>query len=175
MIRACCPGPCRWSRRWPPWCWWTTPCGRKRSAGDPASQTFRCADGHAPATPVWPSGKPFRHVPETPRMTNTWRAKAWNLLEEGRTDSWARTAVKVFLGAVIVGSVAAVAVETLPALARRADAFFALIERIVVTVLTVEYALRLWVAPQDPRAGPRRPWRARLTYALSPLGVIDLL
>ena len=108
-------------------------------------------------------------------MTNTWRAKAWDLLEEGRTDSWARTAVKVFLGVVIIGSVAAVATETLPALARRADAFFALIERIVVTVLTVEYVLRFWVAPQDPRTGPGRPWRARLRYALSPLGVIDLL
>lgn len=108
-------------------------------------------------------------------MTHTWRAKAWNLLEEGRVDSWARTAVKVFLVVVITGSVAAVATETLPSLGRRADGLFALFERIVVAVLTVEYALRFWVAPQDPRTGSGGPWRARLQYALSPLGVIDLL
>ena len=30
--RACCRAPCRWSRRWPRWCWPTTRCGRKPSA-----------------------------------------------------------------------------------------------------------------------------------------------
>lgn len=108
-------------------------------------------------------------------MTDTWRARTWSLIEGGRPDSWGHCAVKVGLVVVVAASVIAVATETLPALARRADSVFALIERTAVAILTLEYALRLWVAPQSQPARSLSPWRARLRYALSPLGVIDLL
>jgi hypothetical protein len=48
-------------------------------------------------------------------------------------------------------------------------------EAFSVAVFTVEYGLRLWAAPEDPRFARLAPAAARLRYAVNPLMVIDLL
>src|SRR5262249_45303538 len=48
-------------------------------------------------------------------------------------------------------------------------------EAISVTFFTIEYGLRLWSVPEDPRYARSPPMRARLGYALQPLMLIDLL
>jgi len=108
-------------------------------------------------------------------MTRTWRSRISDMLEEGDATPVARRVVKVLLLAVIAATVAAATLETLDGLVDWARVLFLVIEAGVVTILTVEYALRLWVAPEREPSGGREPWRARGRYAVSAAGVIDLL
>src|SRR5262249_11031773 len=80
---------------------------------------------------------------------------------------------EVVLLAAIALSVAAATLEPVESLAAF-RALFAVAEVAAVLVFTLEYLLRLYVAPmRDPE---RRPaWRSRLAYATSALGLIDLL
>jgi voltage-gated potassium channel len=105
----------------------------------------------------------------------TWRAWVHTLLNEAEPPSLGHRLVTTVLVGVVVTSVAAVTLETLTWLASAADRLFRAIEATAVTVLTVEYLLRLWTAPEDDPDGAARPWRARLRYALSFLGLVDLL
>ncbi len=57
--------------------------------------------------------------------------------------------------------------------ARHAGSLWAL-EIFSVTIFTIEYALRVWVARDHPGHAHETPWRARLAYSRSPLAVIDL-
>lgn len=78
-------------------------------------------------------------------MTRPRRAQIYDVLEEGDTHPVAKPAVKALLLTVIATTVIAAALETLDSLSDRAHVLFAVIELVAVTVLTVEYALRLSV------------------------------
>jgi voltage-gated potassium channel len=52
---------------------------------------------------------------------------------------------------------------------------FAAIEVVAVAVFTIEYALRLWVAPEREPGATAHPWLARRAYARSAFGLIDLV
>jgi voltage-gated potassium channel len=108
-------------------------------------------------------------------MATTWRARVHALLDETETRSVARRAVSAALIAVIVGSVIAVVLETLDWLAAAAGGVLSLVEATTVIVLSAEYLLRLWAVPEGDPAGAARPWRARLRYATSFAGIVDLL
>ena len=108
-------------------------------------------------------------------MKQSWRSWVCDALEESETGSWLRGLVEFFLLVVIVSSVAAAALETLRSLASEYVSLFRAIEVIAVGVLTVEYLLRWWVAPEDDPQGCAEPWRARVRYAVSAFGLIDLL
>src|SRR3990170_4453151 len=108
-------------------------------------------------------------------MTHGWRSQVAKLFEAADERSMARTAVKVLLLAAIVASVAVVVLETVESLADRYHALFIAIEIIAVGVFTVEYALRLWTAPDVHLGQGTTASRARLKYAVSAFGVIDLL
>ncbi len=111
----------------------------------------------------------------TQRMTSSLRPRFYDALGESGSRSWARGAVKVFFIVVITGSVAAATLETLKSLISAYASLFAAAEVGAVTALTVEYLLRLWVAPEHESTGSAAPWRARLHYAVSAYGIIDLL
>jgi voltage-gated potassium channel len=64
---------------------------------------------------------------------------------------------------LVVISLIAIGVETLPNLTPQARALLWALEVVVVAVFTVEYAVRIWVAP--------KPWR----YVFSFWGIVDLL
>ena len=108
-------------------------------------------------------------------MAATWRARAHTLLEETETRSIAHTAVSVVLIAVVVASVAGVILETVDWLADATGPLLRLVEVAAVTILSAEYLLRLWAAPEHDPGGPTHPWRARLEYAVSFPGIVDLL
>ncbi len=108
-------------------------------------------------------------------MTHGWRLQVAKLFEAAEERSMGRTAVKVLLFAAIVASVAVVVLETVESVADRHRVLFTAIEIIAVGVFTVEYALRLWIAPEGNLGRGTTAWRARLRYAVSAFGVIDLL
>jgi voltage-gated potassium channel len=97
------------------------------------------------------------------------------VLEQGPVGDRLGVAIDRMLVALIVVNLAAVALESMPAFGARYALAFALIEYISLAVFTIEYGLRLWCAVEH---GPHRhlsATRARLKYALSPAGLIDLI
>jgi len=108
-------------------------------------------------------------------MTHGLRSSVGKVL--GVTDgfSTAKITLKVLLIGLIATSIAAVALETVESLAGRYRVLFMAIETATVAVFTIEYALRLWVAPEGSLAKTTAPWQKRVTYAVSTFGVIDVV
>ena len=76
---------------------------------------------------------------------------------------------------LIIVNTIAVTLETVPSVAaRHGDALWAL-EVFSVTIFSIEYALRVWVARDHPGHAPKPSLRARLIYLRSPLAIIDLV
>lgn len=78
-------------------------------------------------------------------------------------DPWLGRRVAFLLQVVILVSVLAVGIETLPGLPDNLRTILRIIEGIAVFIFAVEYITRLWVSP------------SRLGYAFSFFGIIDLL
>jgi voltage-gated potassium channel len=97
------------------------------------------------------------------------------LLGEPEGHSAGRAILTGVLVGVVTLSVAGVIFETLDWLATAAGHLFRLVETLSVTVLSAEYLLRLWAAPERDPTGTAQPWRARLDYVVSFAGIIDLL
>jgi len=74
---------------------------------------------------------------------------------------------------LIIANVAAVVIETVDHIYLRYETFFTYFEVFSLAVFSIEYVLRLWAAPLDPRYRGR--FRGRLRYALTPMAVIDFL
>src|SRR5262244_3404443 len=106
---------------------------------------------------------------------NDLRRRVYQVLEQGSLGDRLSTWVDRALIMLIVINLVAVALESIPRYGTRYATEFALIEYISLLVFTVEYALRLWSSVEH---GPHRHLsrtRARLKYALSPAGIIDLI
>ncbi len=103
------------------------------------------------------------------------RRRCYLLLEQGPVGASMSLTVDRFLVALILVNLAAVVLQSVPALDARYALVFDAIEIVSLVVFTAEYALRLWVAAEH---GPHRhlpAMRARLKYALSPAGIVDLV
>lgn len=99
------------------------------------------------------------------------KKRVFEILDNTSRDGLSRW-VSGFLMTLIVVNVAAVVLETMPALRTDDGEPFATFELFSVIVFSVEYLLRLWSCTSDPRYS--RPFLGRLKYALSPLALVDL-
>ena len=102
------------------------------------------------------------------------RRRVHALLDHGPASRVGRILDRALVGLIVVNLVA-VALESVPALARDYHVLFASIECVALAVFSIEYGLRIWVAREH---GPHRhltPFRARLKYMLSPEGLVDLV
>jgi voltage-gated potassium channel len=103
------------------------------------------------------------------------RGWVYAVLEHGTGgDRWSRWTAR-FLAALIVANICAVTLESVPRFADRYGPLFAALEALSLVVFTVEYLLRLWVAPEHALLRHLSPWRARRVVALGPMGLIDFL
>jgi len=102
------------------------------------------------------------------------RRRVYELLEQGPAGGTASRLVSHALIALILVNVVLVALESVPDLAARYEPIFFAVEIVSLVVFTVEYALRLWVAAEHAphRELPER--QARLKYATSWPGLVDL-
>lgn len=75
---------------------------------------------------------------------------------------------------LILAGVACVAARTVDSLAPAPRAAAGIVTAIVAALFAVEYGARLWAAPGIPHIGSPAPGSARLRWALSTAGVIDL-
>lgn len=97
------------------------------------------------------------------------------VLEVGQVGEHLGRAIDRLLVALIVINLAAVALESVPSIGARYAFTFDAIEYFSLIVFTLEYGLRLWSAVEH---GPHRHLpsaHARLKYALSPAGIVDLV
>ena len=104
------------------------------------------------------------------------RHRVYLVLEQGLVGDGLSIAVDRALVLLILINLIAVALELVPELGTQYRRAFVAIEIFSLVVFSIEYALRLWAAvehgPQPPSQGAMR---ARLKYALSPSGIIDLI
>lgn len=102
------------------------------------------------------------------------RARAYALLDL-RSHEHAATRMRAFLVAVNLLGIASVSIGTIDGAGPIARAAAATITGIVATVFLVEYVARLWVAPEIPHIGASSDALARLRWAISLEGLIDLV
>ena len=77
------------------------------------------------------------------------------------------------IGVLIVISVAAAIFDTVPSLHERYGTAFYFIEILSLVVFSIEYGLRIWVAPEHVPSRELPPWKARLAYIRSLQGALD--
>lgn len=102
------------------------------------------------------------------------RRRVHLVLEQGPVGDPIGILIDRLLIALIVVNLIAVALESMPAFGRRYALTFDLIEYFSLGVFTLEYGLRLWSAVEHGLHRDLRPTHARLKYALSPAGLVDL-
>jgi len=103
------------------------------------------------------------------------RRRVYEVLEQGPVGDPASRVVDRLLIALIVVNLIAVALESVPSIGTRYTLTFALIEAVSLVVFTAEYGLRLWVAAEHVPHRHLSASQARMKYALSATGVVDLL
>ena len=102
------------------------------------------------------------------------RHRCFEILEQGSIGDRSSVAARCLIVLVVVISLAAVALESVPQFALQYQAVFTAIELVALVVFTVEYLLRLWVAVEHPLYRHLPPARARLRFVVSLQGIIDL-
>lgn len=103
------------------------------------------------------------------------RRRAYRLLESGAVGDRASGLLDAFLVCLILLNVFAVIVGTVPGIAAEHGTLLHGFELVSVAIFTVEYGLRVWIAPEHTPYRRMTPGRARLAWMTSPAGLIDLL
>jgi voltage-gated potassium channel len=103
------------------------------------------------------------------------RRRLYDILEHGSIGDRPGVIVGRLIALLIVVNLAAMTLESVPSLEARYASLFTAIELLSLIVFTIEYGLRLWVAPEHDRHRHLSARQARWQFMISPLGVIDLL
>lgn len=101
------------------------------------------------------------------------RQRVFEILEHGRRRDVASRILDAFLVVLIVANVATVVAQTVPEVAAEYGSSLILFDRLCVAIFALEYAARIWVAPEHPMFERDRPLKARLRFAGTPMMVID--
>src|SRR5450759_2071874 len=101
--------------------------------------------------------------------------RVYLVLEQGPVDNGIGGVIDRLLVVLILGNLVAVALESVPEIGARYKLVFTLIEYFSLVVFTVEYGLRLWCAVEHGPHQHLSGTRARLKYALSAAGIVDLI
>jgi voltage-gated potassium channel len=103
------------------------------------------------------------------------RHRLYDILEHGAISGRTGVIVGRLIVLLIVVNLAAMTFESVPALEARYAPLFTTIELLSLIIFTVEYGLRVWVAPEHDQHRHLSARQARWRFMSSPLGVIDLL
>jgi voltage-gated potassium channel len=101
----------------------------------------------------------------------TIRKWAYNLLEPSSSGSKASRVIELLLITLIFFNILAIILESVKDINAEYGQFFRELENFSIIIFTIEYFLRLWTAPENPK------WQhnnGRLRYSLSTMSLIDL-
>jgi voltage-gated potassium channel len=102
------------------------------------------------------------------------RRRIHTILDGGKND-WLSRSIHVLLVTLVVASVAAVILQSVPEYDENYDRFFRFIENISVSIFTLELALRLWTAPEHTPYASQSALSARISFIKSGGAIIDLV
>ena len=102
----------------------------------------------------------------------TLRKWAYNLLEPSASGSRAAKAMEILLIILIFLNIVAIIMESVKDANEEYGQFFRELEHFSIIVFTVEYFLRIWTAPENPKY--QKPGWGRVRYGLSTMSMIDL-
>ncbi|WP_416897125.1 MAG: cyclic nucleotide-gated ion channel [Minwuia sp.] len=102
------------------------------------------------------------------------RRRIFEIVEEAAPGDRPSAIFDWFLITLISINIAAVVLETVPSIHDEYEIDFLIVEWVSVIIFTVEYLLRLWVAPEHPSLRRLGPVRSRLRYAISFQALVDL-
>lgn len=106
-------------------------------------------------------------------MVSARQRRIYEILEKsGAAGDWASKLCDGFLAGLIVLNLVAISLESVDRLAETYHPYFLAFELFSVVIFSLEYVLRLWAAPASQEA--RTPLKARLRYAFSFHGLVDL-
>jgi voltage-gated potassium channel len=108
-----------------------------------------------------------------PGLRSNLRRRCYEMLEGGAD----RTS-RVLEGAIVIlilANIMVVVLETVPSIDLRYRRLFELVELGSLAGFSLEYAVRIWCAPEHAPYRGLAPWRARRAFMTSPAGIIDLL
>jgi len=103
------------------------------------------------------------------------RARWYQLVEGGFSGSRAAWWIAAAIVTLIILNALAVVVGSDPVHFQRYFGAFHVFELFSIAVFTVEYLLRVWVAPENPRYAGQSDWTARMRYIVSPVALVDLV
>ena len=103
------------------------------------------------------------------------RQRAFEVLEHGRRRDVASRILDSVLVALIIANVTVTVVQSVPEVAAEYGAGLLTFDRLCVAIFSIEYAVRIWVAPEHLMMRGRGALRARLRFAATPMMVIDAL
>jgi voltage-gated potassium channel len=104
-----------------------------------------------------------------------WRRRTYQVLEGGAHGDRVSRLLHVALVVLVVASVLAVILESVPSLEARYGRLFLLLEIAAALIFLCEYLLRLWSAVEHAPLRGLRPWRARWLFARQPAMIVDLV
>lgn len=102
------------------------------------------------------------------------KRRVYELLDDG-TNRPAGMLVHRVLVVLVIASVIAVVLESVPSLEKPYSLLFTGIEVVAILVFTAEFLARLWTATEHPPWRALTPWQARVRYLRSPAALIDVL
>jgi voltage-gated potassium channel len=103
------------------------------------------------------------------------RRRLYEILHHGTIGDRTSRIAGQFIVLLIIVNLVAVALESVPDLAERYGPLFTAVEMLSLTVFSLEYGLRVWVAVDHPPYHHLRPHQARLKFIFSAMGIVDLL
>jgi voltage-gated potassium channel len=99
------------------------------------------------------------------------RQWAYSLLEPSVTGSRAAKAIELLLITLIFLNILAIILESVKEVNDEYAVFFNHLESFSVIVFTIEYVLRIWTAPENPKY--KNPVTGRIRFGLSTMSLID--
>ena len=119
----------------------------------------------------------MRRPAGTPVQTGTGslRHSIYEILEPGAVGQRIALIVNRLLMILIVINLAAVTLESVPSIESSYRFLFGAIEAVSLVAFTIEYLLRIWIAPEHAPYHHLPAWRARLRFMVSAEGIVDLL
>ncbi|WP_234050403.1 MULTISPECIES: cyclic nucleotide-gated ion channel [unclassified Xanthobacter] len=103
------------------------------------------------------------------------RQRTFDILERDMPGDVAADVVHFFLILLVLVSVVGAVLGTVPSFELHEKWWFNFGEFCALIVFSIEYLVRIWVAPEHPLRRQLPAWRARLNYLATPAAIIDLL
>lgn len=103
------------------------------------------------------------------------RQYVYEVLEAPPHGTLGGRVISPFLGALIIASIASTVFETVPHLRGRFGQLFDAIEMLALVVFSIEYCLRVWIAPEHVPYRHLSSYAARRAFVCSPQGIVDFV